>query len=152
MSQIQNNEKSDWGWSYYTLFLNILSKNWLEVCFLGRITMPFLTSAFSNWRRRCRILYFSSFCIIGKNNTSGISSSCRYHAGVSTECFQFFVCNYMIMALVFLKVFSCSNVVHKSAWYIKIYRKKPESFQLIYLGFGWNFHIKVFSVTFLKAK
>ena len=44
----------------------------------GGSPMRLETSAFSNWRKRCHTLSFSSSRIIGENNPPGMISSCRY--------------------------------------------------------------------------
>ena len=59
-------------------FLCVLWRNWIHVRFLWRSPMRFVTSAFSNWRKRCLVLSFSPSFIIGENNTRGMSSSCSY--------------------------------------------------------------------------
>ena len=46
--------------------------------FLWRSPMRLVTSAFSNWGKRCRKLSFSSSYILSENTTSGMSSPCGY--------------------------------------------------------------------------
>ena len=72
--------------------------------FMWSSPMRLATSVFSNWRRRCLHLSFSSSGIIDKIQTSEINSSFRFKVCQLSALIWSFISNYMVMALVFFKV------------------------------------------------